>query len=63
MVDKIMCLVSFLSYEQLQHFSSLPSAVSAPTQLEVTSIDATSLTLTWMEPEMPNGIITDYQVL
>ena len=37
-------------------------APSEPQQLEIDSVSSTSVTLQWMPPKYPNGIITQYSV-
>ena len=37
-------------------------APSEPQQLEIDSVSSTSVTLQWMPPKYPNGVITKYSV-
>ena len=39
-----------------------PTAPTAPTSLMVVSITNSTVSLSWMSPDKPNGIITQYQV-
>ena len=41
---------------------SLCTACSAPVDVTVTGVDETTVSLVWMEPEIPNGIISNYMV-
>ena len=47
------------SIVKLIHFNTEPSM---PTSLTNDSATYTTMTLSWMEPDMPNGIIMDYHL-
>lgn len=44
------------------HLSSIPSAPSPVSSIQVTDVTRHSLSLAWQQPDRPNGVILEYEV-
>ena len=60
-----MHIANYMYVYSCNDYLTLPNlfvAPSEPQQLEVVTITSTSVTLQWMPPKYPNGIITQYSI-